>query len=110
MKTINTKQVLVNLKGEPLKNTGSNTDITIGQILSNVMGGRVMNPSLGWQLGKKFATEDTVELKAEEVVFVIKEIERVSIGDDVEVFWMNTILAGQLIEILDGKAEEKPKK
>jgi len=97
MKTIKTKQVLVNFEGKPLKNGGE--DLTIGYAVSTVLGGDVSNPTLGWVLGKKFATEKDVELKAEDIVFLKKEIE-------LSKTWL-AIVKGQILEILDGKDSSK---
>lgn len=101
MKTINTKQVLLNLKGEDLKEADGQPAL-LGKYLCNVMAGRVSNPFLGWTLGKKFATEETVDLSAEEIVFIKEEVKRVSIPGG-ETVWMNAVAAGQILEILDKK-------
>ena len=90
---INTKTILVNFKGEFLKSGEEN--LTVGTAISLTLGGQVSNPTLGWVLGKKFATEDEVELKAEEVVFIKKELES-------QKSW-TSIVSGQCIEILEGK-------
>lgn len=90
---VKTAQVLKNFKGENLKS--GEEDLTVGMAVSIVLGGQVSNPSLGWILGKKFATEEEVELKAEEVVFIKKELE-------VNKNW-TSLVAGQLLEIIDGK-------
>lgn len=92
MKTINTKQVLVNFKNEPLLD--GKEEITIGGFLANVLAGKSSNPSLSWVLGKKFATEDTVDLKAEEIVFLKKELSTSP---------FNALATGQVMEILDSK-------
>lgn len=47
--------------------------------------------------GKKFATEESVDLKAEEVVFLKKEI------NEAGKVWMNALMCGQILEILDEK-------
>jgi len=96
MKTIKTKTVLVDFKGNPLKN-GEN-DLTIGDVVSTVLGGKVSNPALGWQLGKKFATEEEVDLKAEEVVFIKKELE-----DNSKQGGFFAVTVGQIIELLESK-------
>lgn len=97
MKTINAKQELVDFNGKPLK-SGEET-FTVGTVMSSILGGQVSNPTLGWVLGKKFATEDTVDLKAEDIVFLKKEIE------DNKGFF--AIIKGQLIELLDSPVEAK---
>lgn len=94
---IKTNTILTNFQGEALKN--GEEDLTLGVVVSTVMGGKVSNPTLGWVLGKKFATEEEVDLKAEEVVFLKKELE--ASGS-----WL-AIATGQVIEILEGKTPEK---
>lgn len=98
MTTIKTNTKLKNFRGETLKENGK--DIEIGMVLANILGGITSNPSLAWVLGKKFATEKEVSLKAEEVVFVKSEIEKVSMGDKA---WLSSTLAGQILEMVDGK-------
>ena len=95
MLKINTKQVLKNFKQEALKN--GTDDLTIGMVVSSILGGKVSNPYKGWILGKRFATEKEVELKAEDVVFLKKEIEASEA-------WL-AVVTGQLIEMLDGGKE-----
>ncbi len=99
MKTIVTNKVLVNFKGDNL--TDGKEEVKVGTILSNVCAGKVSNPTLGWILGKKFATEESVDLKAEEVVFLKREIE-ICCGSN---SWMTALVGGQLIELLDSKDE-----
>ena len=91
MITINTKQILNNFKGEELK-SGENP-LTVGEVVSTVLGGQTSNPSLAWVLGKKFACDDEVELKAEEVVFVKKEISESK-------YWVSMV-TGQVLEIFE---------
>ena len=98
MTIINTKKVLVDFKGENLKESDQKTDLTVGAVISRTLGGQVSNPTLGWILGKKFATQKNVELKAEEVVFIKNEIEA-------DKTWF-AIVKGQVLEILEGKVEE----
>jgi len=96
MKTIKTGQVLKDFKGENLKNGGEN--LTIGVAISTVLGSQVSNPTLGWILGKKFATEESVDLKEEEIVFLKKELET-------NKQWL-TLVTGQVLEILDSKDDK----
>lgn len=91
MKTIKTNTKLVNFKGETLK--VDNKDLIIGEVISTILGGESSNPTLAWQLGKKFAIQKEVELKAEEVVFIKKEVE-----NNKSFF---AIIKGQVIEMLD---------
>lgn len=93
---IKTNTVLKNFKGEELKNGEHPLDV--GTVVSMVLGGKVSNPTLGFTLGKKFANDKEVELKAEDVVFVKKELES-------QEPW-NAIVVGQIIELLDGKSEK----
>lgn len=92
---IKTNTALTNFKGEELKNGEHVLDV--GTAVSMVLGGKVSNPTLGYTLGKKFANEKEVELKAEDVVFIKKELEA-------QELW-NALVVGQLIELLDGKKE-----
>lgn len=91
-----TKQILKNFKGESLK--ADKEDLTVGMVISQTLGGQVSNPTLGWVLGKKFATEEEVELKAEDIVFIKKELES-------QKNWL-AVVVGQVIEILEGKVEK----
>lgn len=99
MKTIKNDQTLVDMKGEPLKNE-SLEDVKLGYVLSNIMGGKTDNPALAWILGKKFATQESVDLKAEEVVFVKQEVTKLATNAG---SWLSGILGGQILEILDSK-------
>jgi len=94
---VNTKTILKDLKGQDLKDN-NNLPILTGAIFVNVLSAITSNPTLAWQLGKKFATEDKVELKAEEVVFLKMEIEKVATGDRA---WLASMVAGQILELLD---------
>jgi hypothetical protein len=96
MKTIKTNVTINNFKGEPLKN--GEEILTTGIVISAVLGGRVSNPTLGWQLGKKFATDTEVELKAEDVVFIKKELE-----DNAKNGGFAAIVIGQVIDLLESK-------
>lgn len=91
MITIKTKTALKNFSGEELKN--GEKVLTIGEAISTVLAGQTSNPTLAWILGKKFACDKEVELKAEDVVFLKKEIE----GSK---HW-TSIVSGQVLEILD---------
>ncbi len=82
---------LVNFKGKALKN--EEQDITVGEVISSVLASQTDNPTLGWILGKKFATEKEVEIKAEEVVFIKKCLTTQKVG------W-NSIVIGQILEII----------
>lgn len=90
MKTIKTKIKLLDFKSQPIKNGGE--ELELGFVVSNVLSGQVSNPTLGWILGKKFATEGEVELKAEEMIFVRKELLN-------QKTWV-AIVVGQILEIL----------
>lgn len=94
---------LVNMKGEPLENEEGKA-VILGTVLSNVLGGKTGNPSLGWVLGKKFATEKEVDLLAEEVVFVKEEVTKLGTNPS---GWLSGLLCGQILNILDSKDEKK---
>ncbi len=93
MLKINTKEDLKSFKGDVLKNGENN--LSIGEALAVVLSGKTSNPTLAWILGKKFACDDEVELKAEEVVFLKKELK-----DNNN--WTSLVL-GQILEILGEK-------
>lgn len=90
MKKVSTKIVLKDFKGESLKN--GEKDLTIGDVVSTVLAGKSSNPTLAWSLGKKFATENEIDLKAEDIVFLKKEVEASEA-------WF-AIVQGQVLEIL----------
>ena len=97
MKTITTSTALKDFKGQALKNCDH--ELTIGDVISFTLSGKVSNPTLGWSLEKKFANEKTVDLKAEDIVFIKKELESTD-------GW-NAIVTGQAIEVLEAKDEQK---
>lgn len=99
---IKTNTVLTNFKGEALKD--GNKDLTIGNAIAFVLGGKVSNPTLGWNLGKKFATDEEVELKAEDIVFIKKELNENA--SQKESGW-TSIVVGQIIEMLENSKESK---
>lgn len=69
-------------------------DLTVGAVLSTILAtAKSDNPALSWQLGKKVATEDVVELKAEDIVFIKKQI---GLSEQ-----YTPLVVGQLMEILD---------
>lgn len=92
MKTIKCSQELTQFNGEVLKDATGEV-FTVGNIMANILAGQSSNPALAWQLGKKFATEKTVDLKAEEVVFLKKEVENSKT--------YVSLITGQILEILD---------
>lgn len=102
MKKIKTNTVLTNFKGEALKD--GDKDLTLGNTISFVLGGKVSNPTLGWILGKKFATEKEVELKAEDIVFIKKEL--LDNAMQKEGGW-TALVAGQIVDILESSKEDK---
>ena len=93
------------MKGDPLENE-EGKPVLLGVVLSNVMGGKTQNPSLAWNLGRKFATQKQVELLAEEVVFVKSEV--TALGTNPQ-GWLSGLLTGQILNILDGKEERESK-
>lgn len=103
MITIDSKLVLLNLRNEPLKQSDG-TELTVGGVVSNMLSGKVESAQRGFQLAKKFALDDVVELKAEDVVFIKTHIEKESKKED---GW-NAIVTGQLLEIMDGVPQPTP--
>lgn len=103
MKVINTKQVLKDFLGEDIKSGGEK--VVVGTIIANVLGGRTSNPTLAWVLGKKFATDKTVDLKAEDIVFLKENIEAAAKLTPEQGGWLTSLLAGQIIEILESKTK-----
>lgn len=99
MKILKTNTLLTDFNGKPLNDDGK--DLTLGFTIASILGSKVSNPTLGWILGKKFANDEEVDLKAEEVVFLKKEI------NDNE-FYL-AIVKGQLIEMLDAPIVERKK-
>lgn len=91
MKIIKTNTAICDFQGVPLKD--GEKDLTIGKVISYTLAGKVSNPTLGWVLGKKFATEDEVELKLEDIVFIKKELEAQN-------NWL-ALVVGQTIEMLE---------
>lgn len=99
MKTIKTDMILKTFKGEPLKNGPD--DLTIGTVIGVALAGKTSNPTRAWLLGKRFASDKQVELKAEDVVF-LKEV--ILASDS----WFS-IVQGQVIEILEGEQNKEEK-
>lgn len=104
MKKIKTDTVILDLKGKPVRNSDNTADFTIGELISNVLSGKVSNPHKGYMFAKKFSTQKVVELLAEDVVFIKTELERNGKAED---WGYNALLTGQGIEILDSTEEEK---
>ncbi len=96
MTKIQTSQKLNDFKGNPLKQ--GDQEMTVGDVIAIILSGKVSNPTLGYILGKKFANDKEVELKAEDAAFVKESVERN------EMF--TAIITGQLMEIIDGKEEK----
>ena len=87
---INTKDVLKDYKGKPLVHEGE--EATVGSVMASILSGQTSNPARAYQMGFKFATEKEVELKAEDIVWLKKELES-SKG-------YASIAVGQIIEML----------
>lgn len=93
--TINTKTVIKTPDGESYKDGES--DLTLGKVIASTLAITKSNdPWKSYKLTNDFL-KDTVELKAEDIVF-IKEIMK-----DAE--WLPYII-GQVFEILEGNAEK----
>ncbi len=106
MVTIKTKSPLINLKGEALRNPdttelieGKSTivkgaEIAVGDVIANLLSGQgIDNPARAYQFAKKFANDELVDLKAEDVVYIKKQIE----GNKN----FSALVSGQLLELLD---------
>lgn len=96
MININNSQALTDFKGQPLKQ--GEQDLTVGDSLSIILSGKTTNPTLGYILGKKFANDKEVQLKAEDVVFVKECVEKNEL--------FHTIVTGQLLELLDASVSK----
>lgn len=92
MKTLNTTEVLTNFEGEEVVEGG--TQITVGLVLTNTLAGHNSNPHRAYQLGRKIATNDEVELLAEDVVYLKESLASSRLG---------AIIIGQVIDILESK-------
>lgn len=92
MKIIKTNKKLLDFFGKTLKDP-DDVDLTIGNVIGNILSGVTSNRTLGWVLGKKFVQDKQVELKAEDIVFLKKEISE-------NTTW-TAIVVGQILEILD---------
>lgn len=97
MTKIKTDKVLVDFKGNALKN--GSEDLTIGDAIGVVLSGKTSNPTLSWTLGKRFSNDKEVELKIEDAAFLKEVIEK----NDM---W-TSLVTGQLIELLDGTEEKQ---
>jgi len=87
---INTKDVLKDYKGKPLIHEGE--EATVGSVMASILSGQTSNPARAYQIGFKFATEKEVELKAEDIVWLKKELEGAR--------GFAPIAVGQLIQML----------
>lgn len=102
MTTIKTNTLILDLKGKPIPNSEGDGDFTIGELVSNVLSGKTDNPYRAYQLAKKFAQDEEVTLKAEDVLFIKTEIE----NNAKAVNWgYSSLLGGQAIEIIEGAKE-----
>lgn len=105
--TLNTRQVLVTLKGENYtKGEGEEkTDLTVGDVLGNIMvSQKATDPWKQFLLTKKIASEDTIELKSDEVVFLKQLLQDHAKGE--RAFYFPFII-GQVIDILEHGTESK---
>lgn len=100
MITIKCTQVLKDFKGKNLKD-GPEEELSVGACLSTIMGGDVTNKQWGWELGKKFATEKTVDLTIEKANFVMEEIKKSK-----HPYLSQAMISGQLIDILETKVDK----
>ncbi len=96
MKIIKTNQTLNNLLGEPLTNS-DDEKVTIGVVLSNILSGRVKDFHWGYKLATKFAGDKEVSLSAQDIVMITDELKKSD---------ATALIAGQIVEILDGSPDE----
>jgi hypothetical protein len=99
MKTIKTNTPILDLKGKAIPNAEGSGDFTLGELVTNVLSGKTDNPHRAYQLAKKFAENDEVALKAEDIMFIRTEIEK---NGKAEAWGYNSLLTGQAIELIDG--------
>lgn len=92
MKTLKTSETLKDFEGKVIKENGK--EITIGFLLSNILSSTNSNPHRAYQLAKAIATEKTVELKAEDIVYIKEVLSKSPLG---------ALYIGQAIEILESK-------
>lgn len=93
MKVFDTTKILYNLKGEEMKD-GEET-ATMGQVVANILCGQgIDNPLRAFQLARKLTTDDKVDLKAEDVVYLKSQLEKSS-------KFMSSIVLGQVLEELE---------
>jgi hypothetical protein len=95
MKTLKTNESLKDLKGEEIKE--GEIAITIGLIITNTLSGQTTNPHEAYKLAKKISENDSVDLKAEDVVFIKEQLKASK---------MPALYIGQVMEILDSKDAE----
>lgn len=96
MKLFVTNKPIINLKGQEMTEDGTKETpvATMGSIVANMLCGMgIENPSRGFQLGKKMSTEETVELKAEDVVYIKKQLDNCK--------YLSALVIGQITEELD---------
>lgn len=98
MKIFNTQIPLKDFEGKEVKDKGE--IVTAGRVIANIIGGQSTNPTLSWVLGKKFSTEKTVELKAEDIVWLKEQINNLA-QVPVERGGLSGMVAGQLIALLE---------
>lgn len=103
---VKTNTKIIAFDGKPLKTSDTNEEILVGTFIADVLSIHSKNPARCWQLGKKFATEKEVELKAEDVVFLKEALEESATG---ERRFKSALAVGQIMELLDGVDEEKSK-
>jgi len=90
MKIFDTQKKIVDLKGLVIKD--GEKEVIMGDMVANALSYSRENPARCYQLAKKFATEATVELKAEDVVFLKGVIEKSGLV---------ALSAGQILEELE---------
>lgn len=92
---IDTGTVLLGMNGKPL--LIEDKEQTVGEFVSEALAMDRTNPSKGWTLGKKFATEKLVELKAEDIVYIKEAFKELKVS---------AVFGGQVIELIEGPNKE----
>lgn len=90
MVTFDCKKTIKNIKGEDMKNGGE--PVSFGSVVCDSLCALREDHSRAFALAKKFATEDSVELKAEEVVLAKKAVNNAGVS---------ALVGAQILEELD---------
>lgn len=94
MITFNTQKTLKDLRGNELKE--NDKSIKIGDVICDHLSMNRENQARSYQLAKKFATDEKVELKAEDVVFIKESLGKLG---------LTALVLGQIEEELEGSSK-----